>query len=144
MYKRPPLPSDLVLLFVLSALFSTCSPAKQEDPKPKQYAVRVRVTGSNMLSGSAIINSTYDYAGAKGAPIEQPVIARSYATGVNENYELGKFGTADRIRVRVEMTAVKSESILKADILVDGVVKKNCFVKGGSVFESCELVTDSL
>ena len=136
--------SRLVLLFVLSALFTNCSRAKQEDPKPKEYAVRVQVTGSNMLSGSAIINSTYDYAGAKGAPVEKPVIARSYPTAVNETYDLGKFGAADRIRVRVEMTANRSESILKADILVDGVVKKSCFVKGGSVFASCELVTDSL
>lgn len=134
----------LVLLFTLPALLSDCGQAKQEDPKPKEYAVRVHVAGGNMLSGSAIINSTYDYAGAKGAPVENAVIARVYSTTVNETYDLGKFGTADRIRVRVEMTASAAESTLTADILVDGVVKKSCFVKGGSVFTSCELATDSL
>ncbi|GAA4005418.1 hypothetical protein GCM10022408_16450 [Hymenobacter fastidiosus] len=136
--------SRLVLLFMLPALFVSCSRAKQEEPKPKEYVVRVQVTGSSMLSGSAIINSTYDYAGAKGAPVENAVIARIYSTQVNETYDLGKFGAADRIRVRVEMSASVSESILTARILVDGVVKKSCFVKGGSVFTSCELVTDSL
>jgi len=136
--------SRIVMLFTLTAMFSNCSRTKQEDPKPKEYTVQVRVTGRNMLDGSAIINSTYDYAGAKGAPVENPVIARIYATTVNETYNLGKFGPADRIRARVEMGANSSESILTAEIVVDGVVKKTCFVKGGGVFESCELVTDSL
>lgn len=136
--------SRLVLLFTLLVLFSDCSRAKREDPKPKEYTVRVHVTGSNMLSGSAIINSTYDYAGAKGAPVENAVIARVYSTTVNETYDLGKFGAADRIRVRVEMSASASESVLTAEILVDGVVKKSCFVKGGGVFTSCELATNSL
>lgn len=138
------LPSRLVLLFTLPALFSNCSRAKQEDPKPKEYAVRVHVAGSNMLSGSAIINSTYDYAGAKGAPVGNPVIARVYSTTVNETYDLGKFGAADLIRVRVEMSGYRSEAVLKAEILVDGVVKKSCFVLGGGLFESCELATNSL
>lgn len=136
----------LVLLLTLPALFSGCGRNKQENPKPKEYVVRVHVTGRNMVSGSgsAIINSTYDYAGAKGAPVENAVIARVYPTTVDETYDLGKFGTADRIRARVELTASASESVLTADILVDGVVKKSCFVKGGGVFESCELTTDSL
>ena len=136
--------SRLVPLFVLSALFSECSRAKQEDPKPKEYFVRVHVTGSKMLSGSAIINSTADYAGVNGAPRENPVLARAYSTSVDEIYTLGKFGTGDRIRARVEMSANASESVLTAEIIVDGVVKKSCFVKGGSVFQSCELLTDSL
>lgn len=133
-----------VLLCTLAALFGGCSQAKQEDPTPKEYAVRVHVTGVSMWSGSAIINSTHDYAGVKGAPVENAVITHVYSTKVNDTYDLGKFGAADRIRVRIEMSAGASESMLTADILVNGLVKKSCFVKGGSVFTSCELATDSL
>ncbi|WP_125916811.1 hypothetical protein [Hymenobacter coccineus] len=142
------LPSRLVLLFMLLALVSACSQAKQEDPKPKEYAVRVRVTGSNMIGGTAIINSTYNY---KSAPVENPVIARVYSptvnetsATVNETIDLGKFGAADRIRVEVAMSGVKSGAVIKAEILVDGVVKKSCFVLGGGLFERCELATDTL
>ncbi|WP_125917136.1 hypothetical protein [Hymenobacter coccineus] len=136
------LPSRLVRLFMLLALVSACSQDKQEEPKPKEYAVRVRVTGSNMIGGTAIINSTSNY---KSAPVEKPVIARVYpAETVNETIDLGTFGAADRIRVEVAMSGVKSEAVIKAEILVDGVVKKSCFVLGGGLFERCELATDTL
>ncbi|OGX82087.1 hypothetical protein BEN49_02725 [Hymenobacter coccineus] len=127
---------------MLLALVSACSQDKQEEPKPKEYAVRVRVTGSNMIGGTAIINSTSNY---KSAPVEKPVIARVYpAETVNETIDLGTFGAADRIRVEVAMSGVKSEAVIKAEILVDGVVKKSCFVLGGGLFERCELATDTL
>ncbi|GAA3998712.1 hypothetical protein GCM10022408_07010 [Hymenobacter fastidiosus] len=141
--------SRLVLLLMLPVLLSYCSRAKQEDPKPKEYAVRVQVTGSKMagVGGSAVITSTRDYAGVTGAPVENLPILRVYSvneTTINESFDLGKFGAADRIRARVEMNGYGSEPVLRADILVNGVVKKSCFVKGGGVFSVCELVTDSL
>jgi hypothetical protein len=51
---------------MLTALFSNCSRTRQEEPTLKAYTVQVRVTGYNMLGGSAISNFTYDYAGAQG------------------------------------------------------------------------------
>ena len=141
--------SRLVLLFVLSALFSNCSRAQQEDPKPTDYVVHVQITGSKMtgVGGSAAILSTRDYAGTKGAPVEDRPILRQFSateTTINERFDLGKFAAGDRVRARVEMSGYGPEPVLRADILVNGVVKKSCFVKGGGVFSECELLTDTL
>ena len=148
MNNRSPFPR-LVLLLLLPVLLSCCSRAKQEDPRPTEYVVRVQITGSKMagVGGSAAITSTRDYAGANGAPVESTPILRIYSTSentVNESFALGKFEVGDRIRAHVEMSGYGPEPVLRADILVNGVVKKSCFVKGGGVFNVCELLTDSL
>lgn len=138
--------SRFLLLATLAALLGTCGRAKQADPAPPECAVRVQVTGSDLAGGSVIITSVADYAGTNGAPVTQQIITDRYSTSANATYNLGKLNPADRVRVRVKiaMSGYSGTGKLSAAIVVDGVVKKQCYVTGGGLFETCELTTDSL
>ncbi|QNH60750.1 hypothetical protein [Hymenobacter sediminicola] len=133
------------LLFALATLVSCSKDSKKEDPEPK-YHITVHVTGQNLagLNTSARITSTYDFAGVNNQTGPGPGYTEAYSTAtVDKTYDLGEFGAYDLVEVQLTYPATRpTGTVLKADILVDGVVKKSCGTATSNNYAAIE--TDNL
>jgi hypothetical protein len=119
----------LLLLLVPFLTLSSCSDSKKDDPSPavvKTYRISVHVVGAQAAGTNVAITSTYDFAGGRTSR-PGPTRAESFTTpAVDRTYDLGTFGDYDIVEVQMAgRSALAGNGYLKAEIIVDGVVKKS-------------------